>query len=87
MSECLEMVKVISFEQLREKRHNWVEASRDNNFEGGIKQLLTDLYPDNAHFIYELLQNAEDPHATVVRFTLSDSDVEFEHNGEKLFFA
>lgn len=85
MSECLEMVKVISFEQLREKRHNWVEASRDNNFEGGIKQLLTDLYPDNAHFIYELLQNAEDPHATVVRFTLSDSDVEFEHNGEKLF--
>jgi hypothetical protein len=85
MSTCLEQTKVNSLEQLREKRWKWVEASRDNNFEGGIKQLLTDLYPDNAHFIYELLQNAEDACATAVRFVLGDSVVEFEHNGKKLF--
>lgn len=85
MNRCLQRLNVNNLEQLREKRRAWVEASRDNDFEGGIKQLLTDLYPDNAHFIYELLQNAEDPRATVVRFTLSDSTVEFEHDGEKLF--
>jgi hypothetical protein len=70
---------------LREKRRKWVEATQENDFEDGIKRLLTDLYPDNAHFIYELLQNAEDPGATTVRFVLSDSAVEFEHDGERLF--
>ena len=33
-------------------------------------RLLAELYPDNAHFIYELLQNAEDARATVVEFEL-----------------
>jgi len=75
----------MSLENLREKRRKWVEANKENGFEDGIKRLLTDLYPDNAHFIYELLQNAEDTQASVVRFTLSDSAVEFEHNGERLF--
>lgn len=75
----------MSLENLREKRRKWVEANKENGFEDGIKRLLTDLYPDNAHFIYELLQNAEDTRASVVRFTLSDSAVEFEHNGERLF--
>ena len=26
----------------------------------GIRKIVEDLYPDSAHFIYELLQNAED---------------------------
>ena len=56
-----------------------------NGFEDGIKRLLTDLYPDNAHFIYELLQNAEDVQATEVRFMLKEDGVEFEHNGDRLF--
>lgn len=85
MSSCLERLKVNSFEQLREKRLAWVLASRDNDFEAGIKNLLTALYPDNAHFIYELLQNAEDSHAKIVRFTLTKTEIEFEHDGEKLF--
>ena len=37
----------------------------------GFKRWLTDLYPDNAHFIYELLQNAEDAGASEVQFTLN----------------
>jgi len=45
---------------LTNKRRKWVEANRENGFEEGIVNLLTELYPDNAHFIYELLQNAED---------------------------
>lgn len=81
-------------EELRQKRLKWIEANRENNFEEGIKRLLTDLYPDNAHFIYELLQNAEDARdksfpgskgASTVRFTLSNDSVEFEHDGEMLF--
>jgi hypothetical protein len=46
---------------------------------------LTELYPDNAHFIYELLQNAEDTQATEVQFKLADSAIEFSHNGVRLF--
>ena len=71
----------MNLEELRLKRLKWVEGSRENGFDDGIRRLLTDLYPDNAHFIYELLQNAEDAHATEVRFTLREDRVEFEHNG------
>ena len=75
----------MNLEQLRQDRLDWVKASRKNGFEDGIKRLLTDLYPDNAHFIYELLQNAEDAEATEVRFILKEDGIEFEHNGDRLF--
>lgn len=75
----------MSLEELRRKRLKWVEANRENDFEEGIGRLLTELYPDNAHFIYELLQNAEDARATEVRFILKEDGVEFEHNGSRLF--
>ncbi len=75
----------MSLEELRQKRLGWVKANKENGFDDGIKRLLTDLYPDNAHFIYELLQNAEDARATEVRFILKEDGVEFEHNGSKLF--
>ena len=74
-------MSVEAIHRLSEKRKKWVEANRENNFEDGIKRLLADLYPDNAHFIYELLQNAEDAQATEVRFILQEDGVEFEHNG------
>ncbi len=70
---------------LTKKREKWVAASRENGFEEGIANLLTELYPDNAHFIYELLQNAEDTEADSVRFTLSNEGIRFEHNGKRLF--
>ena len=41
----------MSLRELREKRLRWVEAIRENDWEDGIQRLLTDLYPDNAHFI------------------------------------
>ncbi len=72
-------------DELRKKREKWVEANRENGFEDGIKNLLTDLYPDNAHFIYELLQNAEDAGASKVQFFLDEDKVTFEHNGDRLF--
>ena len=83
----------MSIEILREEGLRWVEANRSKRF-SGVKKLLTDLYPYNAHFIYELLQNAEDARdkslknsagASKVRFTLTDDALEFEHNGDGLF--
>ena len=47
----------------------------------GIREIVEDLYPDTAHFIYELLQNAEDAGASEVAFVLSESALAFEHNG------
>ena len=81
----LGQTKTNDLHEVRKKRERWVEANRENNFEEGIKHLLTDLYPDNAHFIYELLQNAEDAGASEVRFVLTNGSAEFEHNGNLLF--
>lgn len=47
----------------------------------GIRKIVEELYPDNAHFLYELLQNAEDTGATEVYFTLSADRLAYEHNG------
>ncbi len=73
------------FQQLIDNRKKWVETNRENGFEEGIKRLLTGLYPYDAHFIYELLQNAEDAKATEVQFIVNGDGVEFRHNGSKLF--
>ena len=75
----------MTIDRLAVKRKKGIEVLRENNWEGGIRNLLSDLYPDNAHFIYELLQNAEDAGASEVRFSLNDCSVEFEHNGNLLF--
>lgn len=67
-----------------------------NNASEGFCNLLSQLYPDNAHYIYELLQNARDANKdeidskvrhtpSVVQFILTSKTVEFEHSGWKLF--
>lgn len=43
--------------------------------------LLGDLYSDRTHFIFELLQNAEDAKASSVQFTLLDGALELSHDG------
>ena len=73
------------FQQLTEQRSEWVRLGQKMGFNEGLKRLLTDLYPDNAHFIYELLQNAEDAQATRVCFDLSDEMLVFSHDGKRLF--
>lgn len=72
-------------QKLSAKRQEWVKSSRENGFEEGIQNLLTQLYPDKAHFIYELLQNAEDAQATHVHFDLQDDQLIVEHNGKRPF--
>ncbi|MCW3842501.1 hypothetical protein ONA70_20595 [Micromonospora yasonensis] len=74
-----------TFDALSARRSAYVVAARDNGFEEGLRRLLADLYPDNAHFIYELLQNAEDAGAHQVVFNLRRDGLLVEHDGARLF--
>jgi hypothetical protein len=57
-------------EALRAKRERWVDASDENDFNRGIWNATVEKYADPSHFIFELLQNAEDAGASSVHFTL-----------------
>ena len=51
----------------------------------GIKNSVVEKYSDQAHFIYELLQNADDANATNARFILEPNRLIFAHNGTRHF--
>lgn len=51
----------------------------------GIKNSVVEKYSDQAHFIYELLQNADDANATTARFALEPTQLIFAHNGTRHF--
>ena len=72
------------FEKLSAKRKRLLDAIEENVAEGLLTQ-LTNIYPDEAHFIYELLQNAEDAEATEVNFYLHSKGLRFRHNGTVQF--
>ena len=75
-------------QELHDKEQKIIEANRGRAGRAeGIKRLLTQLYPDKAHFIYELLQNAEDARATSVSFDLQHDRLIFSHDGQQLFTA
>src|SRR6266478_2377510 len=69
------------FEELYIKRKKFVESARENNFDKGIRNSTVEKYPDPVHFVYELLQNAEDQGATEANFELSADCLVFRHNG------
>jgi hypothetical protein len=60
-----------------------------NNFEKpsniGVWHSIIHKYSDQAHFIYELLQNADDVKATNVNFELVSEGLYFKHNGTDYF--
>ncbi|MBW6424180.1 hypothetical protein KX729_22200 [Rhizobium sp. XQZ8] len=66
---------------LQAKRQRWVDASHENDFDRGIWNATVDKYADPSHFIFELLQNAEDAAASWVRFELQPDRIIFEHDG------
>ena len=66
---------------LRARRERWVNANHENNFDRGIWNATVEKYADPSHFIFELLQNAEDAGASWVRFTLESDRIVFEHDG------
>lgn len=70
-------------EELIENRKEFVKTLKGNNFKDGFTAYLTNIYSDNIHFIYELLQNAEDMLAEKVRIEIFPSGIWFKHNGRK----
>lgn len=71
--------------ELTKINQEWVDASKKAKKYEGVKKLLSQFYPDSAHFIIELLQNAEDVQATHVIFKLENDQLIFEHDGKVLF--
>ncbi len=51
----------------------------------GVQRSVVDKYSDQAHFIYELLQNADDVKATTATFRLEENGLYFTHNGSIRF--
>lgn len=65
-------------DDVRKKHEGLAQTLKDHP---GIRRIVEDLYPDSAHFIYELLQNAEDTGAQNARFLLDTEKLTFEHDG------
>lgn len=66
------------------KRRKLIDALDANKGEVNL-DIFEDFYPDRAHFVYELLQNAEDAGATQVTFTLKRDRLVCEHDGRRAF--
>src|SRR5580692_10054840 len=71
-------------------RRTWVPADyeqiRDENvarygWDTAVLDLLGHLYSERTHFIFELIQNAEDAGATALAFELFDDRLEVRHDG------
>src|SRR5258708_3371946 len=70
------------FEELSSMRKELVEITRKNDVYEGIIRSAVEKYPDSVvHFVYELLQNAEDQCATEAQFQLFADYLVFNHNG------
>src|SRR5262245_36281142 len=72
------------FDDLVARRRLFIEGLNANQGEINLN-IFEDFYPDHAHFVYELLQNAEDAGATSVSFTLTPERFVCEHDGSRVF--
>lgn len=69
--------------ELTAKRRKHLESCRENN--DYSHDVVAKLYSDSFHFIYELLQNADDAEALEVIFNLTAKSLKVTHDGKKLF--
>lgn len=69
------------FDELSKRRTQQVDIVFNDPDFSGIKNDVVEKYPDTAHFIYELIQNADDTGATNVEFILEKDRLLFKHNG------
>jgi hypothetical protein len=64
---------------LTKKRREHIQSCRDNDDKS--HEIIAGLYSDPSHFIYELLQNADDAGASEVIFNLTSESLKVTHNG------
>jgi len=69
----------LDFQDLIRKRKEWLVTTQENEFDFDI--LLAGMYHNPSHFIFEILQNAEDVAATYVQFKLFPDRLEIIHDG------
>ena len=79
MSGEYEQIPESFIKELEAKRKRLVEAQEENGV--NLDALVDFLYPDTAHLIFELLQNAEDAGAVCARFELGETKLSFVHDG------
>lgn len=72
------------FNRLHDKKVNDKSVLMDEEYIGLFAEAI-DKYSDSAHFIYELLQNADDAKATEVNIILKPDKLIFKHNGTRHF--
>ena len=72
------------FNELHNSRKEDIKTFEKQDYKG-VWQGIIDKYPETAHFIYELLQNADDAEASCVEIVLSHKELIFKHNGRKHF--
>ncbi len=70
------------FEELSLKRKRFDDSVQENEYGEGFRHSTVEKYADPVHFVYELLQNAEDQGATEAQFALSADSLVFRHNGD-----
>ena len=73
--------QIETFELLQKDRDENAKVLEKTSMRG-VKRSVTEKYSEHAHFIYELLQNADDTRATNVRFFLDKNGLFFAHDGE-----
>jgi hypothetical protein len=71
-------------EEVRSRRQDLASVLSNPEYPG-IRRIVEELYPDRAHFIYELLQNAEDVGSHTAHFELYPDRLEFFHDGGRAF--
>ncbi|APC39656.1 sacsin N-terminal ATP-binding-like domain-containing protein [Clostridium estertheticum] len=70
--------------QFINKREELNKAIIDNGAEK-IYEVLANLYTNSTHFIYEIIQNADDAKAENIEFDLYEDKVIISHDGKRLF--
>lgn len=74
----------ILFDALHNSRLIDIKTFQKRQYKG-VWAGIIDKYPESAHFIYELLQNADDAEATEVSIELTQTSLIFRHNGKIRF--
>lgn len=69
--------------ELTKKRREHLKSCEKNSDRS--HQIIAGMYSDPSHFIYEILQNADDAKASIVKFTLNNENLKITHNGKKAF--
>ena len=84
MGDIMKDLEKIYFHKLTEDRAESANILEKPSMRG-VQKSVVDKYSDQAHFIYELLQNADDAGATSARFELHQDKLIFAHDGVRKF--